>query len=65
MNRDGLIRMCAILVAVLVVAFVCWAAVGGLSGILFAIAIGTAVAVAIFSGTRRKCSPRFLRRREN
>jgi fatty acid desaturase len=65
MNRDGLVRMCAILVAALVVAFVCWTAVGGVSGILFAIAIGTAVAVAIFGGTQRGCSPSFLRRRED
>jgi hypothetical protein len=64
MNRDDLVRVCAILVAVVAVAFVCWTAVGGISGILFAIAIGTAVAVAVFSGTRRTCTPRFLRRRE-
>ena len=53
MHRDRLTRTGVIVVAVLAVAFVCWAAVGGASGVLFAIAIGTAVAVAIFSGTRR------------
>jgi hypothetical protein len=53
MHRDRLTRIGVIVVAVLAVAFVCWAAVGGASGVLFAIAIGTAVAVAIFSGTRR------------
>jgi Na+/alanine symporter len=57
--------VCAVVVAVLVVAFVSWTAVGGASGIVFAIAIGTGVAVAVFSSGQRHCTPRFLRRRED
>jgi uncharacterized membrane protein required for colicin V production len=66
MNRDGLARKSAVVVAVFVVLLVTGWVVGGfVSGILSAIAIGTGVAVAIFySGTRRDCSPRYLRRRE-
>jgi hypothetical protein len=50
---------------VLVVVFLCgWIAAGLNGGMLFAVAIGAATAVAIFSDTRRECSPRFLRRRD-
>jgi low temperature requirement protein LtrA len=65
MKRDRLVRSFAVLVAAVVVVLVCfWLATGVSSGMLAAIAIGTGVAVAVFSGPRRTCAPRFLRRRE-
>jgi hypothetical protein len=64
-NRDRLVRRCTILAAVLGVAFVCgWVAAGLSSGMLFAVAIGAAAAVAIFSGTQSTCAPRSVRRRD-
>ena len=53
MNRDRFGRSIAILVAGLAVVFVCvWVATGFSSGVTFAIAIGTATAVAILGGTK-------------
>jgi uncharacterized membrane protein len=64
MKREHLWRRCAILAALLaVIVFVCVVAVGSPGGIVFAIAVGTAVAVAIFSDPRSTCSPRLFRRR--
>jgi hypothetical protein len=64
LNRDRLGRKCAALAAILGVVFVCgWAAVGFTSGVMFAVAIGAATAVAVFGDPQRTCSPRFLRRR--
>jgi hypothetical protein len=66
MKCDHLGRNYAILVAVLFVALFAggWAADSLWTGLLSAIAICSGVAVAIFSGTRRSCPPRFLRRGE-
>jgi hypothetical protein len=62
-NRDNLGRKCAAFVAALaLVVFVSVVAVGGPSGILSAIAIGIAVAVALFSDTQGACSRPFRRR---
>ncbi|HEY7692882.1 MAG TPA: hypothetical protein VH816_11135 [Gaiellaceae bacterium] len=55
--------MVAVVLVVLLV--VGWAVADFTSGLLSAIAIGTGVAVAIFSGTQRTCAPRLLRRREH
>jgi hypothetical protein len=64
MNRERLWRRGAILVAVLVTVFACgWAVVDRNGGVLFAVAVGAAVAVAILGENQRTCSPRFLRRR--
>jgi predicted anti-sigma-YlaC factor YlaD len=66
MQRLGLSwRKAALLsVALAVIVFVSITAVGLPGGILSAIAIGTATAVAAFSDSRRdNCVPRFLRRR--
>jgi uncharacterized membrane protein len=63
-KREHMWRRFAILVASLaVIVFVSVVALGSPGGILFAIAIGTAAAVAIFSDTRGTCSPRLFRRR--
>jgi hypothetical protein len=65
MNRDHLVRKCATLVAALaLVVFVSFVAIGGPSGILSAIAIGIAVAVALFGDKQRAgaCSRPFRRR---
>lgn len=64
MNRNRLMRARVVVVAVVgVAAVVGWVAVGFNGGVPFAIAIGTAVAVAIFSDGQGNCSPRFRRRR--
>ena len=64
MNRDRLRQTVATVAAVVGVVLVCiWAAAGLHSGLLFAIAIGTAAAVAVFSDTRRTCPPQVRRRR--
>ncbi len=63
-NRERLGRRIATVAAVVGVVLVCvWAAVGFHGGVLFAVALGAAVAVAILSDTRSTCSPSFLRRR--
>jgi len=65
MNRDHLGRKCAAFVAaVALVVFVSFVAVGGASGIISAIAIGIAVAVALFGDKQRAgaCSRPFRRR---
>jgi hypothetical protein len=66
-TRDHLFLRCtALAAALIVVVSVCVLAVGGVSGTLFAIAIGTAVAVAALSDTDRRhgCSLPFARRRD-
>ncbi len=63
MNRDRVARRGAILAALLVVVLVCGLVAAGFSGGLFAIAIGAATAVAVFSDKQSTCSPSFLRRR--
>lgn len=64
-NRDRLWRGCAVLAAVIVVVFLFGWALSDLNGgVLFAIAIGIATAIAVFSDRRHSCSPRFLRRRD-
>jgi hypothetical protein len=64
MNRDRLVRRGAVLVAALaVVLFVGWTT-NGWAGMLFALAIGSAVAAAIVSDGKETCVPEFLRRRE-
>jgi hypothetical protein len=68
MNRDGWALKSATFVAVLFAALFAsgWAAGGFWTGLLSAVAICSGVAVAIFfSGTRRVCAPRFLRRGEH
>ena len=65
-NRDHLGRKCAtFVVALAFVVFVSLTAVGGPSGIIFAIAIGTAVAVAVFSDTQGACAPPLARPRDD
>jgi hypothetical protein len=66
-DRHGLARKAAAVAAVIVVLLaIGWVVSGLTSGMLAAIAIGTGVAVAIFSsGNRRVCAPHFLRRREH
>jgi hypothetical protein len=66
MQRFGLTfgRVVVLAAALALIVFVSITANGVPGGILFAIAIGTAVAVAVFSDSgRRNCVPRFLRRR--
>ncbi|HZO61496.1 MAG TPA: hypothetical protein VFB35_00790 [Gaiellaceae bacterium] len=56
-------RSLAILVGAVIVVLVCfWLAAGVSSGMLAAIAIGIGIALAVFSGPRRTCAPRFRRR---
>jgi hypothetical protein len=64
-NRGNLWRRAAVLsVALAVIVFVSITAMGFVSGILFAVSLGTGTALAVFSDTkRRSCTPRFLRRR--
>jgi hypothetical protein len=65
MNPARLARYAAVVAAVVAVLFVAgWVAGSFNQGVLAAIAIGSGVAVAIFSGGKRTCAPRFLRRRE-
>jgi hypothetical protein len=65
-DRHRLVRTIAIAAALLGVAVVCvWAAAGFRSGVLFAIAIGAASAVAMFSDIGRMCSRPLLRRRSS
>jgi hypothetical protein len=63
MNRDRLARSLVLVAALGVVLFVGWTT-DGWGGMLFALAIGVAVAVAIFSDGKETCMPGFLRRRE-
>jgi hypothetical protein len=66
MQRFGLSlgRVIVLSAALALIVFVSITANGVSGGILFAIAIGTAVAVAVFSDSgRQNCVPRFLRRR--
>lgn len=58
-----MLRCAALLAALAVVLFVGWTT-DGWAGMLFALAIGAAVAVAIFSDGKETCVPVFLRRRE-
>jgi hypothetical protein len=63
-HRHRLGRTISGVAALLGVAVMCvWAAVGFRGGVLFAIAVGAASAVAIFSDTRSMCSRPSLRRR--
>jgi peptidoglycan/LPS O-acetylase OafA/YrhL len=65
MNRQRLWRSVAVLVAALAVVFVAgWSATGVDGGVVSAIAISVAIAVAIFGGTDGSCSPRLFRRRD-
>jgi hypothetical protein len=64
MNRHVLARSACVLALFAVLLASGWAVTGFASGILSAIAISTGVAVAVFAGSRRGCSPRLLRRRE-
>jgi MFS superfamily sulfate permease-like transporter len=65
MNRDHLLRNCVLLTPVLaLVVFVCVVAVGLTGGFLFGIAIGAAVAVAVFGDSHSTCSLPFSRRGE-
>jgi hypothetical protein len=63
MNRDRLARSCVLVAALGVVLFVGWTT-DGWGGMLFALAIGAAGAVAISSDGKKTCMPGFLRRRE-
>ena len=64
MNRQRFGRRIAAVAAVTGVVLVCiWAAVGFHGGVLFAVAIAAALAVAIVGDTHTTCSPSFLRRR--
>ena len=64
-NRERVGRRVAVLGAVVAVALACgWMATGFSSGFVFAIAIGVATAIAVFSDTKGACAPRFLRRRD-
>jgi hypothetical protein len=64
MNRERLWRRCAVLAAATGVVAACGWLFGFDGGLLFPIAIGVAIAVAVFSDTRGTCSPRFLSRRD-
>jgi hypothetical protein len=64
MNRHVLARSAYVVALFAVLLAIGWAVTDFASGILSAIAIGTGVAVAVFAGNRRGCSPRVLRRRE-
>jgi hypothetical protein len=58
-------RKSVLAVALAVITFVSVTAVGFPGGVLFAIALGTAAAVAAFGDSRRhSCVPRFLHRRD-
>jgi hypothetical protein len=65
MNRGVLARTAYVVALFVVLVAIGWAVAGFASGMLSAIAIGTGVAVAVFAGNRRNCSPRLLRRREH
>jgi hypothetical protein len=65
MNRGVLARTAYAVALFVVLVAIGWAVAGFASGMLSAIAIGTGVAVAVFAGNRRGCSPRLLRRREH
>lgn len=64
-NRGRLWRRAVVLAAALaVIVFVSVTAMGVVSGILFAVSLGTGTALAVFGDARRhSCVPRFLRRR--
>jgi hypothetical protein len=63
-NRRRFWRTIASVAALLGIGLACvWAATGFRSGVLFAIGIGAASAVAIFSDSRRVCSRASVRRR--
>jgi hypothetical protein len=66
MQRFGLSigKVIVLAAALALIVFVSITANGVSGGVVFAMAIGTAVAVAVFSDSgRRNCVPRFLRRR--
>ena len=65
-NREGLAWKSAVVAVVfLVLLTIGWVFDGSTSAVVWAIAISTAVAIAVFyGGTRRDCSPHVPRRRE-
>lgn len=64
LNVHHLGRKCALLAAVVIVAFLSgWSADGPTGGIVLAIALGAGCAVPVFGEERTDCLPRLRRRR--